>query len=801
MKNMNKRLFALCFMLSFCFAGFSQTCSLVGWASQNGGVTGGGTATPTVVSNYTDFKNAVTNTAVKVIHVSGTITFPSAGRITFQDQSAKTIYGLPGSKLVSTDITAAGSGILYIKRLTNVVFRNLTFEGPGAYDTDGNDNMTIDNCTNIWVDHCDFQDGVDGNLDIKNLTDYVSVTWCRFVYLKPPIPGGSGGADDHRFSNLFGSSDGATGDRGKLRITMYNCWWAQGCKERMPRVRFGKVHLVNNYFSCSGNNHCVRAGFEADLRVEANSFENVNTPIDLFENDFTAVQSISNQFVGTSGNTAGSGTAFTPPYSLTVAPAANVKSQVMAGAGATLSSPTCGGGTTYTMTTTASPTAGGSVSGAGTYSSGASASLTATANSGYTFTGWSGDASGSTNPISVTMNANKSVTATFTAATTYTLTTTASPTAGGTVSGGGNYASGATATVTATPAAGYTFTGWSGAATGATNPVTVTMNANKSITATFTVTTTNYTLTTTASPTAGGSVTGAGTYASGATATVTATANAGYTFTGWSGAATGTTNPLGITMNANKSVTANFTLTGGTSTIRIEDNATASTGLCLVEGSISSNSGANNTKVINLTNSTAKGINWKVNAPSAGSYTLVWRYVNSSSSNTYTMKLLVNGATINSAQPFPKTSSSTTFLTSTATVSLATGGNIIRLESVAANATADIDWIEITGTSPTAGDCNAAKTVPMMLAVPLVKAGVYPNPSKGEASVGFYLQEADNVSIAVMNAEGKMVSAQSMYLSAGYHQQKLKLNKQPGLFVVVVSGERKGKEVFKLIVE
>ncbi|MCK9640657.1 MAG: ice-binding family protein [Prolixibacteraceae bacterium] len=50
-----------------------------------------------------------------------------------------------------------------------------------------------------------------------------------------------------------------------------------------------------------------------------------------------------------------------------------------------------------------------------TYASGATVQLTATPNSGYTFTSWSVDATGSTNPLTVTMNANKNITANFTA--------------------------------------------------------------------------------------------------------------------------------------------------------------------------------------------------------------------------------------------------------------------------------------------------------------------------------------------------------------------------------------------------
>ena len=69
-----------------------------------------------------------------------------------------------------------------------------------------------------------------------------------------------------------------------------------------------------------------------------------------------------------------------------------------------------------------------------------------------------------------------------------------------------------------------------------------------------------YTLIATASPVIGGTVAGTGVYAAGTSAVVNASPVGDYIFTGWSGsgACAGTVNPCAVTMDANKSVTANF---------------------------------------------------------------------------------------------------------------------------------------------------------------------------------------------------------------------------------------------------
>jgi uncharacterized repeat protein (TIGR02543 family) len=772
---------------------FSQDqCAPVGWATQNGGTTGGGSATPVTVTTISALQSEASSSGAKVIYVSGTMGSGVSTRVNVA--ANKTIIGLPGAKLIGG----------FTIKASNVIIRNMKIQGPGAVDVDGVDCVTIDGtaATNIWIDHCEIYDGQDGNLDISNGSNFIAITWCRFYY--------TSASSNHQFCNLIGNSDSKTSDRNKLKVTMMYNWWGAGCKERMPRVRYGQIHMVNNYFNSTGNNHCVRAGREANIRVESNYFESVRTPIDLYQNDFTAVTAVNNTFVSTTGNTAGSGTAFTPPYSLTITPSANVKSLVMGAAGATMPSPTSCGGTapvTYSLSTAAAPVAGGTVSGAGTYNTGTVVTLTATPAAGYTFTGWSGDASGTSTSTSVTMNGNKSVTANFAPViTNYTLTAAASPAAGGSVSGGGSYASGTVVTLTATPAAGYTFTGWSGDVSGTSASTTVTMNANKSVTANFAVIPpATYTLTASASPVAGGTVSGGGTYASGAVATVTASPAAGYVFVNWSGDASGTNPTTTVTMTANRVVTANFQLSGGggNTTIRIEDNATTATGLCLYEGSVSSNSGANNGKVINLTNSAGKGVNWKVNIPSAGTYSVNWRYVNSSTSNTYSMKFIVNGAVVNAALPFPKTSGSTVFANTTVNVALAAGSNIIRLESIASNATADIDWIEITGNNPVAGNCGAARPAPLttMIENAVQPQGVYPNPARGKVNIGFTLPAADRVNISIVNANGKRISSINKLLPAGYNKQEIDVNGKPaGVYNVIVAGEKEIQQVFKLII-
>jgi pectate lyase len=244
----------------------------------------------------------------------------------------KTIIGLKGARLINNVQTASGSGILYFKSGSkNVILRNITFEGPGAYDVDGNDNFCHEG-TYIWVDHCTFQDGMDGNFDQKHNCDNVTVSWCRFQYLKPPKAGGSGGADDHRFCGLVGSSSSDAPADGKFSITWKNCWWDEGCVERMSRARNADMHYLNCYWNSSVAHYYL--GLETCPNVYVENSVMVGSSV----LDYKSYGDPNNvKFVNcTTNNGADVGSATKPSYSYTAAALSGTVSACTSGAGAIL---------------------------------------------------------------------------------------------------------------------------------------------------------------------------------------------------------------------------------------------------------------------------------------------------------------------------------------------------------------------------------------------------------------------------------------------------------------------------------
>ncbi|MBF0099775.1 MAG: InlB B-repeat-containing protein, partial [Desulfobacterales bacterium] len=235
---------------------------------------------------------------------------------------------------------------------------------------------------------------------------------------------------------------------------------------------------------------------------------------------------------------------------------------------------------TYTLTTTSG--SGGCISRDVTqtaYTEGTIVTLTATPESCYHFSGWSGAcANNSTSTCQLTMDGNKSATANFTIKT-YSLSVTST---NGTVTpspSGTTFTCGTSVTLSVTPNEGYVFTGWTGGATGTNSSITVTMNSDTVLTANFQKTV-QPTLTLNANPATGGSITASPNQTSfnqGDSVTLTAVPNSPcYEFTGWSGACSGSNTSCTLVMNENKTVDAAFKLKQFTLTVSA-DNGTVST--------------------------------------------------------------------------------------------------------------------------------------------------------------------------------------------------------------------------------
>jgi len=268
----------------------------------------------------------------------------------------------------------------------------------------------------------------------------------------------------------------------------------------------------------------------------------------------------------------GGGPVSGPPYTLSLALPAGGKVQ---GAGLN-----CGaGGTACSVTMPASMTLG----------------IGATADAGFTFSGWTGDCAGVTPSIWVALDGPRTCGAIFTpegGSAAYQLTITPAP-SGGTVTGAGlncgaggsvcviAFGGATTASLTATPAAGYAFAAWSGACSGTSAGTTVLVDAPRTCSATFTATGGGgtpptgppYTLTITAP--AGGKIEGAGincgaggtacsvTMPAAMTLGVSATASSGYVFTSWTGDCSGTTPTQWVSLSGPRTCGATFTPVGG----------------------------------------------------------------------------------------------------------------------------------------------------------------------------------------------------------------------------------------------
>ena len=184
----------------------------------------------------------------------------------------------------------------------------------------------------------------------------------------------------------------------------------------------------------------------------------------------------------------------------------------------------------YEITTECDPVEGGTVTGAGTYDYGSTATLTATPNENYIFLCWSDGIASNPRNITVTSNANYKALFHLNGTPQYTITVVANDTLLGTVIGSGTYPSGTTIDIEARPYSGAVFTSWDDGNTD--NPRRVTVTQDMTFMAIFTEVET-YLITVRPENPLQGSTYGSGQYQLNQEVSIGAVPRPGYYFSGW----------------------------------------------------------------------------------------------------------------------------------------------------------------------------------------------------------------------------------------------------------------------------
>lgn len=163
---------------------------------------------------------------------------------------------------VASDKTIDGRGAairirnrgLRLSAVRNVIIHNIRFDDGGGENEDAL--QIINGTQDVWVDHVTFEDFTDGLLDVTVGATNVTVSWCRFR--------------DHDKVMLIGSSVDHVEDEA-IRVTLHHNWF-DGTNQRHPRLRYGKVHVFNNYYRSWGA-YGIGASQRGEVRSQRNIFE------------------------------------------------------------------------------------------------------------------------------------------------------------------------------------------------------------------------------------------------------------------------------------------------------------------------------------------------------------------------------------------------------------------------------------------------------------------------------------------------------------------------------------------------
>ncbi|MFO7658627.1 MAG: T9SS type A sorting domain-containing protein [Bacteroidales bacterium] len=530
------------------FAQVFDTDVPMGFASKNQygveSTTGGGNGAVVVARTKAELANYAGKTEPLVIMVEGTIT--GGGAISIK--SNKTIIGAgSGATLINVELNVSSE--------RNVIIRNLTIKD-GSRDA-----ICTRAASHVWIDHCDLSNCGDGLLDVVRMSDLHCVSWVKF--------------SNHGKTFLINNGTSQPQDDPYLNTTIHHAWF-NGSDTRNPRCGYGDVHI----FNCMYNNNDYGIGLHSQTKVyaEKNYFESVKNPIQqMYRPDPTDIhhgfcESVDNVFDKCTGKMDDEGISFDVSkhymWNFMVDPVNSVPSIVKSGAGTGAQwsklglMPTPGQGAIKVTSQTLKWTKG---QGATSYivyfgttvdppkvDTTSSTSFVVDTLIPGTIHYWRVDQVTSEDtvvgklwhfrslgdPLNVTLNTTK--------------------VGNGLVSPlGGTFEKGSVVKMAASSTLGWKFEGWSGDVSSSSNLISLFMDTNKSITATF-IEVPVYTLTT--SKTGNGVIypVNNSQYSEGDVVTISAVSYSGYYFDGWGGDLSGNTNPVTLTMDGNKTITATF---------------------------------------------------------------------------------------------------------------------------------------------------------------------------------------------------------------------------------------------------
>ncbi|MBN2545658.1 MAG: hypothetical protein JXB50_07675 [Spirochaetes bacterium] len=227
----------------------------VGW----GEATTGGTGGPTIyVTTQSELSSAANQSGPVIIVIQNDI-LPGSGQININGD--KTIMG-------------AGSGVKlnfgFTLRGDNVIIQNLDMMNGGfnESDSEGLDCITMNGRSYLWVDHCTMHEAMDGLIDPCKDSRYVTISYCYFYHQRTAILIGDSDSD----STAQSAQSNPDKDKWYYTVTFHHNW-CNDVYERSPRVRFGPVHMFNNYIeNCP--TYAVGRGVGANIYSENNYFYN-----------------------------------------------------------------------------------------------------------------------------------------------------------------------------------------------------------------------------------------------------------------------------------------------------------------------------------------------------------------------------------------------------------------------------------------------------------------------------------------------------------------------------------------------